>query len=163
MTEEFPYMDQRRKILIAVFSVAFLALVFLQSLPGEKDSVDAKFYVNDSISTYATLEVADNQTERKKGLMNRTKLGKNRGMLFVFEEEAPRGFWMKNTLIPLDMIFLDKDKEVINIETAYPEPNTSDSELKVYRSERPAKYVIEVNAGFAENNSIRPGTEVSWK
>ncbi len=156
-------MDWRRKILVAVFSVTLLALVFLQSLPGEKETVDAKFYVNDSINTYATLEVADNRSEREKGLMDRTKLGKNQGMLFIFEEEAPRGFWMKNTLIPLDMIFLDKDKEVINVETAYPEPNTSDSELKVYRSERPAKYVIEVNAGFAESNSISPGTEVSWK
>ena len=94
--------------------------------------------------------------------MNRTELGKHEGMLFVYPEEGDRSFWMKNTLISLDMIFLDSEKEVINVETAFPEPNTSDEDLTRYRSERPVKYVVEVNAGFAENYSISEGTKVTW-
>lgn len=105
-------------------------------------------------------EVADTPQEREKGLMFRKKLSIDQGMLFVFPEEAPRGFWMKNTLIPLDMLFVDSEGRIINIEEAYPEPNTSDENLKVYKSEEPAKYVIETNSSFTERRNIEEGDQV---
>ncbi|MFB6099787.1 MAG: DUF192 domain-containing protein [Candidatus Nanohalobium sp.] len=106
------------------------------------------------------VEVADSEQERLKGLMYRKKLPINQGMLFVFPKEAPRGFWMKNTLIPLDMIFVDRNGRIINIEEAYPEPNTSEENLKIYRSEAPARYVIETNSTFTEKKNIEEGDRV---
>lgn len=158
---------EQRKILAAGLALV-LGLFLLTQLPGtgerslEEGLVNASFHVNGSQASWAVLEVADNETEREEGLMNVTELGKHEGMLFKYPEEDQRGFWMKNTLIPLDMIFLDAEKEVINVETARPEPGTAEENLTVYRSEGPAKYVIEVNAGFAENYSTSEGSKVSW-
>jgi len=81
-------------------------------------------------------------------------------MLFVFPEEDYRGFWMKNTLIKLDMIFVDAEGRIINIEEAVPEPNTSDENLKTYRSDEPAKYVIETNSSFTERRNVEEGDRV---
>lgn len=159
-------MDRKEKIFIAAaaFFITLVAITVLtppdsrEGLDG--DRVNATFDIREK--PWVLLQVADNETERREGLMNVTELGKHEGMIFIYKKEAPRGFWMKNTLIPLDMIFLDADRQVINVETAYPEPNTSEENLTLYRSERPAKYVIEVNAGFAENYSVEEGDAVEW-
>lgn len=153
-----------RKYALAL--ILLLALVFTglyASNTGNSTGERVNLSFTNSSGAWAVLEIADNDTERAEGLMNVTELGKHEGMLFKFEEEAPRTFWMKNTLIPLDMIFVSSDKRVINIETAYPQPQTPEEELKLYESERPAKYVIELNAGFAENYSISKGDKVSWQ
>lgn len=110
-----------------------------------------------------SVEIADTSEERARGLMFRENLSENSGMLFVYEEEADRSFWMKNTLIPLDIIFLDSDFEVINIEQADPEPNTSDENLRRYRSERPAKYVLEINQNRSEEIGLEKGSEMSLR
>ena len=107
------------------------------------------------------VEIADTSEERVRGLMFREDLGENQGMLFVYEEEADRSFWMKNTVIPLDIIFLNSDFEVINIEQANPEPNTSDENLASYRSERPAQYVLEINQNISEKIGLKKGSEMS--
>lgn len=106
------------------------------------------------------VEVANTSAERREGLMYRRNLPENHGMLFVYPDEDKRSFWMKNTYIPLDIIFVDSNGEVINIEQADPEPNTSDENLKRYRSESPAKYVIEVKQGFSREHNITPGSKV---
>lgn len=148
--------------LLALTAITAIGLIFSQPIDTvEKEKVNATFQA-DNKTTWATLEVADTKKKREIGLMNQTELGKHQGMVFIFPDEDMRGFWMKNTLIPLDMIFLDENKEVINVETAYPEPNTSEQNLEIYRSERPAKYVIELNAGFADNYSISEGSKVTW-
>ncbi len=110
-----------------------------------------------------SVEIADTSEERARGLMFREELGENQGMLFVYEEEADRSFWMKNTLIPLDIIFLNSDFEVINIEQANPEPNTSDENLASYRSERPAQYVLEINQNRSEEIGLKKGSEMSLR
>lgn len=97
-----------------------------------------------------TLEIANTPEERAQGLMNRESLEQDRGMLFMYEEEDDRSFWMKNTTIPLDIIFLDSEMQVINIEKADPEPNTADENLERYTSEEAAKYVLEVNQNVSE-------------
>ena len=68
---------------------------------------------------------------------------------------------MKNTLIPLDIIFLDSDLEVINIEKANPEPNTSDENLASYRSLRPAKYVLELNQNRSKEIGLEKGSNIN--
>jgi len=109
------------------------------------------------------VEIADTSEERARGLMFREELGENEGMLFVYEEEADRSFWMKNTLIPLDIIFLDSNFEVINIEKADPEPNTSDQNLASYISDRPAQYVLEINQNRSEEIGLEKGSELSLR
>jgi len=103
------------------------------------------------------VEIADDNAEMEKGLMFREKLNENEGMLFVFGEEALHAFWMKNTLIPLDIIFIDENFEIIDIKHAVPcraEP------CALYKSAKPAKYVLEVNEGFAEKNSVGVGDKI---
>ena len=111
-------------------------------------------------NTEVKVEIADTPSERSKGLMFREKLPIDQGMLFIFPEEDERGFWMKNTLIPLDMIFIDSKGEIVNVEEAVPEPNTSDEDLKIYRSGEPAKYVIETNSSFTERKNVEEGDRV---
>jgi Uncharacterized conserved protein len=94
--------------------------------------------------------------------MNRTELQVD-GMLFVMPREETQRFWMKNTLIPLDMVFLDSQRRVVNIEKAYPPSSgTPDSELERYRSETPAKYVVEMKMNRTEELGIRKGDRLSW-
>ena len=103
------------------------------------------------------VEIADDNAEMEKGLMFREKLNENEGMLFVFGEEALHAFWMKNTLIPLDIIFIDENFDIIDIKHAVPckaEP------CELYKPSKPAKYVLEVNEGFAEKNSIGVGDKI---
>jgi uncharacterized membrane protein (UPF0127 family) len=86
--------------------------------------------------------------------MFREKLNENEGMLFVFDDEKYETFWMKNTLIPLDIIFIDKNFKIISIENAVPckrEPCT------LYKSAKPAEYVLEVNENFTIRNKIKSG------
>ena len=106
------------------------------------------------------LEVARTPSERAHGLMERANLPQEDDMLFVFEAEEYRGFWMKNTLIPLDILFLDARGVVVDVQTMYPQIGALSAALKVYRSARPARYALEMNAGLAESLGIAPGTQV---
>lgn len=108
-----------------------------------------------------SLEIAQTVPQLTKGLMDRTSLCPHCGMIFIFNSESIQTFWMKNTLIPLDMIFLDKNGRVINIITATPQPNTPDYRLKLYSSTSPSKSVIELNAGTAKNINLRPSDSIN--
>lgn len=103
------------------------------------------------------VEVASSPETRALGLMYRESLDENKGMLFIFEDESQRAFWMKNTKIPLDMIFINKEKKIVNILTA--EPCDADP-CQNYGSEKPAMYVLEINAGLAEKNNLKIGDSV---
>lgn len=144
--------------IVLLFISAFVGFGLL----GVNDQPRAAFKTGTLDST-VTLEIADNQSERAKGLMNRESLCSSCGMVFVYPDSRYRSFWMKNTSIPLDIIFISKDRKVINIEQANPEPDISDENLTRYRSDAPAKYVIEVNQGFTEEKGINEGTEVKFR
>ncbi len=100
------------------------------------------------------VEIADNEQERATGLMHRTSLPENQGMLFVFDSSYPYAFWMKNTLIPLDMIFINSENKIIDIVTA---PPCGADPCPTYSPREPARSVLEVNAGFSRNNNISRG------
>jgi YVTN family beta-propeller protein len=101
------------------------------------------------------VEVPDDLEESMRGLMFRKHLPGNAGMLFAYYDEKPRTFWMKNTLIPLDMIFVNGSSKIIEIKENVP-PCAQD-ECPTYPSKEPAQYVLEVNAGFVQEKGIKVG------
>ncbi len=102
------------------------------------------------------VETANTDEQRSVGLMYRTNLDPNKGMLFVYPNEDTRGFWMKNTLIPLDMIFINSHFKIIDIHSAEPCKN----ECIPYGSAGKAQYVLEVNKNYAQQNNIHQGDTV---
>ncbi len=133
-----------------------LALLFLLlAIAGCTREIEVRFG-NEAV---IFAEVADEQDEWERGLMFRNTLDDDTGMIFIFDKEDYYSFWMKNTRIPLDMIWISEDKKVVDIKEAEPcidDPCTS------YKPAGKAKYVLEVNQGFAENNSIKIGDKVSF-
>jgi uncharacterized membrane protein (UPF0127 family) len=115
---------------------------------------------NEKGSVELNVEVADDDKKRKTGLMNREKLADNQGMLFIFDQESPVNFWMKNTLIPLDMIFLNADRQVVNI-VHHARPCQVEN-CPLYNSVYDTKYVLEVNSGFANAHEIKVGSQAEW-
>lgn len=101
------------------------------------------------------VEVVANDADRARGLMFREKLGRDDGMLFVFPELAYHSMWMKNTLIPLSVAFVDKDGVILNILDM--EPHSLDSHM----SAGPALYAIETNVGWFKAKGIKAGDRVS--
>jgi Uncharacterized conserved protein len=101
------------------------------------------------------IEVADNNQKRARGLMYRTSIPEKAGMLFIHDREQIQSFWMKNTYIPLDMLFINSAKEIVTIH-----PNTSPMKEWNYASTEPALYVVEVNAGFCARYNIKIGDKI---
>jgi len=99
------------------------------------------------------VEVADTEPERELGLMGRTALPEDRGMLFVFDEEQELSFWMKDTLIPLSVAFMDSGGRIVDIQDMKP----LDDDPPHYVSAEPAQYALEVNQGFFEERGIKVG------
>lgn len=101
------------------------------------------------------VEIAATPETRRRGLMFRTNLGENQGMLFIFPGEERRAFWMKNTLIPLDAAFFDSDGRLVNVQTMQPQPDAEDDgDYRTYPSAGPARYVVETRAGWFEERGI---------
>jgi uncharacterized membrane protein (UPF0127 family) len=101
------------------------------------------------------VELARTSEERERGLMYRDHLAVDAGMLFVFERPTLLTFWMKNTLIPLDMIFIDTDRRIVGI-VAEAQPQT----LFARRVDQPSQYVLEIGGGVAARLGIRAGQRV---
>ncbi|MDR1743758.1 MAG: DUF192 domain-containing protein [Dysgonamonadaceae bacterium] len=112
------------------------------------------FIASQKGDTLATIEIeiADNEQSRAQGLMYRKSIPENAGMLFIQDEEDIQSFWMKNTFIPLDMIFANANKNIVTIQT-----NTTPLQEWSYSSSAPALYVIEVNAGYCAAKGIKTG------
>jgi len=104
------------------------------------------------------IEIADNEAARNQGLMWRQHMSEDDGMLFIFDKQEPLTFWMKNTYIPLDMVFADKAGKIVDI---YQEA-TPLSEASI-PSGKPAKYVIEVNGGFCATYGVGVGDKIEFE
>ncbi len=100
-------------------------------------------------------EVADSMGTRMEGLMHRKSMPQGSGMVFVFEENAPHCMWMKNTLIPLSVAFIDESGAIINIADMQPHSEQS------HCAARPARYALEMNKGWFAQRGIRPGARLS--
>ena len=100
-------------------------------------------------------EVATSDEERARGLMFRQRLGQNEGMVFRFQEARQVCMWMKNTLLPLSVAFIDSEGRIINIEDM--KPQTEDAHC----GKKPARYALEMAQGWFRERNIKPGTPVS--
>lgn len=98
-----------------------------------------------------TLEVADNERDRKYGLMRRDSMPADHGMIFAFNREAPLSFWMRNTLIPLDILYLDHTGKIVSIKQMLPRVESG------VPSDEPAQFAIELNQGAAESAGAKVG------
>jgi len=106
------------------------------------------------------VEIVDSDEKRQRGLMFRKSLEDDSGMLFIFDKEEIYPFWMKNTLIALDIIWIDSDLEVVYIAKAVP---CITEECESYIPAEKAKYVLEVNSGVSEERNIGIGDRVRFK
>jgi hypothetical protein len=116
-------------------------------------------FLNPSSEVKAKIDIQIAQTDfdRELGLMYRKSMEENQGMLFIFPNETIQTFWMRNTFIPLDMIFINADKEIVTIRNA--DKTLSD---QTYASTAPAQYVLEVKLGYCKKFGIKVGDKISW-
>lgn len=116
------------------------------------------FYTPDERSLKTIdIEIADSDVERQRGLMRRRSLGYDRGMLFIFDEVNAGSMWMKNTPLPLDIVFVDADSQVINIHR-----RTTPFSEEPIEPTAPRKFVVEVRAGFADKFGVTDSSRVRW-
>ncbi|MCX8106384.1 MAG: DUF192 domain-containing protein [Ignavibacterium album] len=118
-------------------------LIFSDSLGNAKAKID--------------IEIADDEYQRQLGLMNRKEMNENQGMLFIFPRQDFLSFWMRNTFLSLDMIFVDESKTIVTIHK-----NTRILSDTSYPSTKPARYVVEVLAGFTDKHKIQVGDKIDW-
>jgi len=139
---------------VAALLVGLLPLAWTASCTGSHEPVVTLRGTQGEVAV--RVEIARTSEELSRGLMYRNELDADAGMLFVFGDSAPRTFWMKNTPLPLDILFLDDTGTVLNVAAS----TTPYSEAPL-RSAGPARYVLEVNAGFATKHGIGPGARVT--
>lgn len=136
--------------------VFFLAVALF--LVGCTQRARVTVYGNETV--HFSVEIADSGLEKLKGLMFRKNLGRHQGMLFVYEEAAVRCFWMKNTRIPLDILFINEEGKAENIEEADP---CESSPCKRYCSKERVRYVLEINQGLSKEYGFGAGTRVEFR
>jgi uncharacterized membrane protein (UPF0127 family) len=120
--------------------------------PQQKTKTFALYIINSAGERVPLLvELAETERQKQRGLMGRTELGENRGMLFVYDREQQLSFWMRDTLIPLSIAYIDAGGTIVDIQDMEPLDETS------HPSAAPAKYALEVNQGFFEAHGIQVG------
>jgi len=142
----------KKKFLFLILSLITVAFLYFHS--ENSDSVcfgDNCFEV----------EIANDSSERSRGLMFRENLDSDKGMLFIFEKEGEYPFWMKNTLIPLDMIWINEAKEVVFI-SQNSQPCKEEASCPLINPGVNAKYVLEINAGISEKIGLKNGDKVKF-
>jgi len=111
-----------------------------------------------SVAVSITIEVADAPEARVRGLQERWSLPELHGMIFIFDVPEVQKFWMHNTPLSLDMIFVDENRRILNMAES-----TTPMSKQTYSSKGPAKYVVEVKAGFSKRHGIEEGMRIQWK
>jgi uncharacterized membrane protein (UPF0127 family) len=157
------------------FKFLFFVYVFLSTLNCEEnketkteDKIVVRFKKegvlnikksnSDSIIKTLAIEIAESDYEIQTGLMYRTKLEINQGMLFIFPDEDFRSFYMKNTKIPLDIIYINESESIISIQK-----NAKPFDERALPSDAPAKYVLEINGGLSEVWQLKVGDRISFE
>lgn len=143
---------------IAIILVVAVILIFLFiTAKGEKKRITLINPENERIEM--DVEVADNFTMRAKGLMGRSSLGEYEGMLFVFNKSGIYPFWMLNTTIPLDAIYISEEGEVVDVIEMEP-CGLNITRCRIYTPKAEALYVLEVNQGFSKKHSVEIGDKM---
>ncbi len=156
---------------MVLFAIAIAVALFSLRLDAEETAVPKYWPLQIGKSLYMRLELALTEKQREVGLMNRTSMPSDGGMIFVFEEARPMAFWMKNTLIPLDILYLDADCKVVSMHRMAVErprrPNETeqlyDMTLTAYPSGAPAQFAIELNAGQISKCGIKVGQTIDLR
>lgn len=104
------------------------------------------------------VQVAKTPSERAQGLMHRKSWGKYQGMLFIFDQQEPLSFWMKNTFLPLSIAFFNQERYLVDIQDMLPHKGNGDP--PTYKSQKPAKYALEVPQGWFSQNGIGLGSRL---
>ena len=107
------------------------------------------------------VEIADDDAERARGLMFRDELAAGTGMIFLHDREEPQAYWMKNTKIPLDILYFDNTRKLVAQQRDVP-PCTAGNACPSYPSNAPARYVLELNAGEAAKLKLQDGAELTF-
>jgi uncharacterized membrane protein (UPF0127 family) len=151
-------------LLILILSVFFILKEFIIESKTEMTEYtftkEGELVFTDSTGAMKAkidIEIADDEYQRELGLMNRKSMLENQGMLFIFPFERVQSFWMRNTFIPLDIIFVDAKKTIVTIHK-----NTQILSDQSYPSSKPAKYVVEVLAGFTDKYNIQVDDKIDW-
>ncbi len=143
-----------------LLSLLLLLLCSAQSTLPRKEVWITRATSQEELARFSA-EIADTPETWERGLMERTSLAPNAGMLFLFPEVAPRAFWMMHTLIPLDMLFIGADRQIINIvENAV--PCLPPRQCPIYHSTAPAQYVLEIPGGRARALALNTGDRVHF-
>jgi uncharacterized protein len=141
------------------FCIVVIATIFLVDISGSiasAQSVDKLPVVELSAGMHLIkAEVATTEAHQKQGLMFRQSMGTNEGMLFVYDVPVGLCMWMKNTLIPLSVAFIDADGKIVNIEDMKPQTTTN------HCGKKPVRYALEMNRGWFKQKNITPGTIIS--
>lgn len=146
-------------LLILIFLVISIALIINNtSLVFNKNQTVQNISIVCFKQACFDVEVVQTAIERQRGLMFRDSLDSNVGMLFVFEESSKYGFWMKNTLIPLDIIWIDENKTITDIKENVL-PCESNQTCPIYSPSNNALYVLEINSGKVKENNLSVGDE----
>ncbi len=107
------------------------------------------------------IEIADDEAERARGLMFREEMAADRGMLFIHDQEEPQAYWMKNTKIPLDILYFDHDRKLVSAQQGVP-PCSAGDQCPPYPSQGSALYVLELNAGIAQTLGVKTGDQLTF-
>jgi uncharacterized membrane protein (UPF0127 family) len=159
------------KIFLAFFLFTFFSCqkhedVKIDTL-NQKDANKTKFtkmgevYFQDSLKKLISkidAEIAETEETRHLGLMYREGMKEDQGMLFIFPREEPQGFYMRNTILSLDIIFVNSKKQIVKIHK-----RTEPFSENTLPSVKPAVYVVEVNAGYADKFGIKEGNYIDWR
>ncbi|MCB9822971.1 DUF192 domain-containing protein [Candidatus Nomurabacteria bacterium] len=136
----------RKLLFVAGITAVLIGLLYIIATTSQKDTIPLSIRGQE-----LQVEIANSSQKRSSGLCCRDSLAEDHGMLFVYDKPGDYRFWMKDTKIPLDMFWINSDKQIVHIEkdvqpSSYPES---------FGSEEPAQYVLETNAGFAKKYQIQ--------
>lgn len=145
-------------ILIAAAVILIAAFLLTQNQHSGKEQITIINSAGQEVHIY--VEIADDWNEMERGLMYRESLPEDEGMLFIFPSSGNYPFWMKNTLIPLNAIYMDENGTIVDI--LQMEPCIADP-CPSYPPDADALYVLEVNKGFSERHGIREGDRMMLK
>ena len=149
-----------RRLLLFTPLAALLCVAAMGCVGGETNQNEELLPVTLPSGTKFFVEVADTDQLREQGLMHRDHLPSDRGMLFVFEHEQIWAFWMKNTLIPLDVLWLDAEGRIVDVAEGMQPCETTPCPL--YHPDRVSSFALEIAAGRYAEEELQPGMLLSF-